>query len=191
MPFQKKHFWNILFVTVLVLLLIPRTRMAIQVRLQRLLAGAPSTIAPEKRTTLTDFNWPLQQLDGQAVNLSDAKGQVIVVNQWATWCPPCVAEMPSLQKLYDDYGKRVRFFCISNEDIEKLQQFMQQKKYTLPVLMERQAPPALLQTRSLPATWVISKTGQVVMYETGAANWNSDHVRRLLDELLLEPPVAP
>jgi peroxiredoxin len=94
--------------------------------------------------------------------------------------------MPSLQSLYNDYGKRVDFYFVSTEEASVLQQFLTRKKYSFPVYIEKTAAPAVLQSSALPTTFVISKTGKIVMKETGAADWNSNKVRKLLDELLTE-----
>jgi thiol-disulfide isomerase/thioredoxin len=186
MQFIKKHRGNILFVLLIALLLIPQTRLPIQVFLQRLFSTAPGSIAKEKQDTLTDYNWPLESTDGKPVDFSASSGKVIVLNSWATWCPPCLAEMPSLQSLYNDYGSTVDFYFVSTEDAETLRQFMARKKYSFPVYRETTAPPAVLQSSALPTTFVISKTGKIVMKETGAADWNSKKVRRLLDALAAE-----
>lgn len=186
MQFIKKQWSNILFVLLVALLLIPQTRLPIQVFIQRLFSGAPGTISKEKQDTLTDYNWPLQSPNGKTVDFSSSSGKVIVVNSWATWCPPCLAEMPSLQNLYNDYGSTVDFYFVSTENAETLRQFMARKNYSFPVYIETTTPPTVLQSSALPTTFVISKTGKIVMKETGAADWNSNKVRKLLDELLAE-----
>lgn len=186
MQFIKKQGSNILFVLLIALLLIPQTRLPIQVFIQRLFSSAPGTISKEKQDTLTAYNWPLLLLDGQPVDFSSSSGKVIVLNSWATWCPPCLAEMPSLQSLYNDYGNKVDFYFVSTEEASVLQQFLTRKNYSFPVYIETTAAPAVLQSSALPTTFVISKTGKIVMKETGAADWNSNKVRRLLDELTAE-----
>jgi thiol-disulfide isomerase/thioredoxin len=186
MQFIKKHWSNILFVLLIALLLIPQTRLPLQVFIQRLFSGAPGTISNEKQETLSDYNWSLQTPDGKSVDFSSSAGKVIILNSWATWCPPCLAEMPSLQSLYNDYGKKVDFYFVSTEEAETLRQFMARKNYSFPVYMETTAAPAVLLSSALPTTFVISKTGKIVMKETGAADWNSGKVRKLLEELLTE-----
>src|SRR5690554_7825322 len=102
--FLKKQWTNILFGVFVILLIIPQTRMPIQVFVQRLISFSPSETSEEKRETLQDYRWPLTELNAREINFSQSQGKVTVVNFWATWCPPCVAEMPSFQKLYNDYG---------------------------------------------------------------------------------------
>src|SRR5690554_6776339 len=101
MKFLKKNWSNVLFGVLVVLLIIPQTRMPIQVFVQRLIAFSPSEVAVEKRVVLEDYNWDLRKLDGGAANMRESNGKVAIINLWATWCPPYVAEMPSFQKLYN------------------------------------------------------------------------------------------
>src|SRR5690554_5108361 len=120
----KKHWSNILFVVFLALLIIPQTRMPIQVFVQRLISFSPSETSEEKRVTLQDYHWQLQALDSGEINFSQSQGKVVIVNFWATWCPPCVAEMPSFQKLYDDFGNEVDFYFVTSEEPERVNRFL-------------------------------------------------------------------
>src|SRR5690606_22627815 len=102
---------KIFFLVIIAVLLIPKTRKPIQVFLQKgvLLINKPSIESKETSTRLTDYNWHLRDGNDVAFNLQETKGNVVLINFWATWCPPCIAEMPSLQKLYNDYGDKVAF----------------------------------------------------------------------------------
>ncbi len=186
MKFLKKHFSNILFGIFILLLIIPQTRMPIQVFLQRMIAFSPSTVKVEKRETLANFSWQLREVNGTGVNLSESENRVILINLWATWCPPCIAEMPSLQALFDDYGDKVDFYFVSNEKTETLHRFLERHSYNLPVYQPLEDAPGLLNSRALPTTYVISKKGEIVVNKTGVANWNSAKTRELLDKLLAE-----
>jgi thiol-disulfide isomerase/thioredoxin len=183
MEFLKKNWSNILFIIIIILLIIPQTRTPIQVQLNRLISFAPSEIAEEKRDVLENYEWLLQDLDGKRHSLMASKGRVAVVNLWATWCPPCIAEMPSFQKLYDEYGQKVDFYFISSEEAGKLRNFLEKKDYSLPVYQPLTAGPEQLQSRSLPTTFVISPKGEIVVNKTGSANWNDGNFKGLLDEL--------
>lgn len=184
--FFKKHWSNILFGVLVVLMIIPQTRMPIQVFVQRIIAFSPSETSKEKRETLRDYDWILQNRNNEEVNLKDAKGKVILINSWATWCPPCVAEMPSLQKLYDVYGDEVQFYFVTSENPKPVDKFMEKHQYNLPVYYQEYASPEQLQSRALPTTFVLSKNGEIVVKETGVADWNSKKIRNLLDKLLAE-----
>jgi thiol-disulfide isomerase/thioredoxin len=186
MTFLKKNWKNILFVLVISLLLIPQTGMPIKVFFNRIMAFSPSKVDEAERVVLHEYNWNLKTLDNKPVNFQQSEGQVVIVNFWATWCPPCVAEMPSLLKLYESYGDRVDFYFITSEVNEKPLEFIQKNEYSFPVYRESQATPEVLRSRSIPATYVISKNGTIVIDEKGAANWNSEKVHQVLDGLLAE-----
>lgn len=186
MNFLKKNWSNILFIIFIILLIVPQTRKPIQVGLNRLIAFSPSEISEEKREQLDSYDWRLKTIDGRQLFFSDTREEVAVVNLWATWCPPCIAEMPSFQKVYDDYKDRVNFYFVSSEETQDLQAFIQKKGYTLPIFQPMSMAPEQLQSNNLPTTYVISKTGEIVVNKTGAANWNDDSFRELLDELLAE-----
>ncbi|CAM3481158.1 TlpA family protein disulfide reductase [Aequorivita lipolytica] len=184
--FLKKHWSNILFVAFLALLIFPQTRMPIQVFVQRIISFSPSEKAEAERETLHDYDWSLQQLTAEGVNFSQSQGKVTIVNFWATWCPPCVAEMPSFQKLYDTYGDQVDFYFVTSEKSEKVEKFMEKNGYTLPIFLQTFEAPKKLESFVLPTTYLISKTGEIVIDEQGAADWNSEKMRKLLDQLLGE-----
>ncbi len=186
MKFLKSQWSNILFLLIIVLLFIPATRKPLQVQLNRIISFSPSTIPETERKQLLDYNWRLKDLEGNISNLKKAQGKVAVINIWATWCPPCIAEMPSFQKIVDSYGDRVQFFFVSSEEQEKLDSFMKKKGYNLPVYQPLSQPAQILKAESLPTTYVLSSEGEVIVAKTGAADWNSKEFRQLLEELLQE-----
>jgi thiol-disulfide isomerase/thioredoxin len=184
--FIKKNWSNVIFLVLIILLVFPQTRMPIQVGLQRLISFSPSEIKVDDREHLTDYKWNLTSLDAERIDFSQSKGKIVLINYWATWCPPCVAEMPDLQELYTTYSDQVDFYFISSEEKEKLENFLTKKNYSLPVYIQTEKSPDLLETTSLPTTFLISKTGEIIMRKTGAANWNSDSVHEIIDKLLKE-----
>lgn len=182
----KKHGSNILFGLVILLLIIPQTRMPIQVFIQDLLAFSPSENAPEDRELLQDYNWELISINTKEKNLQQSKNKVVIINLWATWCPSCIAEMPDLQSLYTHYKDEVDFYFISNENSHVLQKYLDKKGYKLPVYQPLSPAPKLLESNSLPTTFLISKKGDIHIKKIGAANWNSSSVHELLDRLIQE-----
>lgn len=186
MEFLKKNWSNLLFIVIIVLLFVPQTRKPIQVALNQIVSFSPTKISEKDRESLEDYNWNLVDLHGKPVNFKHSIGEVAVVNLWATWCPPCIAEMPSFQKLYYDYGDKVDFYFVSSEDSEKLQSFLDKKNYDLPVYQPLSIAPEKLQSRSLPTSYVISRNGKIVVDKKGSANWNDSGFRNLLDQLLEE-----
>jgi len=186
MSFIKKQWSNILFGVFIVLMIIPQTRMPIQIFIQRFISFSPSEISQEDRATLKDYNWNLVELNSERTNFSQSEGKVILINFWATWCPPCVAEMPELQELYNEYGDQVDFYFVTNEKPETVNFFLEKKGFELPVFIQIEKSPKVLESSSLPTTYLISKSGEIVMRKTGAASWNSDKVHSVLDALLNE-----
>ena len=154
--------------------------------MNRLISFSPSRIAEDKRETLKDYDWNLIDLEGNPVNFSQSIGEVAVINLWATWCPPCIAEMPSFQKLYNEYGEKVNFYFVSTEEEPKLRNFLEKKNYNLPVYQPISMAPEKLQSRSLPTTYVISRHGKIAVNKEGSANWNDSGFKELLDQLLAE-----
>ena len=167
-------------------MIIPQTRMPIQVFVQRLISFSPSENSVADREVLEDYNWSLQELNAAEINFSQSKGKVVIVNLWATWCPPCVAEMPSFQKLYNSYGDKVDFYFVTSEKPEKIEKFMLKNEYSLPIFIQKYEAPKQLQSQALPTTFLISKSGEIVIKEEGAADWNSAKMQTLLDKLLAQ-----
>lgn len=187
MKIKKKNVYNILTLLVIALLIIPQTRKPIQVTIHKVFAMfGPSIESEGNKTELSTYNWALSDKKGNAYNLSTAKDQVVFVNLWATWCPPCVAELPSMQKLYNDYGDKVTFLFVSNERKERVNAFLTKKGMNIPTFQPTSAIPQELYSRSIPATYIIGKDGLIHVDKKGAANWNSNSVRELLDKLIQE-----
>lgn len=178
---------NIIFLIVILLLVIPQTRQPIQVFFHKGLAKiSPSTITNSDQEKLTDYNWNLVDQNGKPFNLEKAKEKVIFINFWATWCPPCIAEMPSIEALYKDYNDKVVFLLVSDEKPEKIKAFNTKNNYSFNFYNPVSPPPSSFETRSIPRTFVVDKSGNIVIDKGGAANWNSKTVRETLDRLLSE-----
>ena len=179
---------NIIFIIIVAVLIIPQTRKPIQVLLQKgvLLINKPSIENKETSDKLTDYNWNLIDGTNTAYNLQEAKGKVVLINFWATWCPPCIAEMPSLQKLYNDYNDKVVFLFVTNEELSDITPFLEKKQYTFEVYRPVSNYPAIFDVTSIPRTFLIDKEGNIIIDESGATNWNSDMVRNTIDGLLME-----
>lgn len=184
MNYIKKNWLTILFLLFLVLQFIPATSFPIKVFLNKLVSFAPSEIAKENREQLDSYEWELASINKGNTNFTSSKGNVIVINLWATWCPPCVAEMPSFQKLYAIYGEKVDFYFVSNESRELINNFIKKNNYTFPVYVSTTLPPASLQSNSLPTTYIIDKNGNIVINKSGVADWDNDSVKEILDSLL-------
>lgn len=186
--FKNIKWSNLIFVVVLALLLFPKTRTFIQVGFNQLLVKyspmSPKTIALDEQIRLDSFDYKVRTLDGNDIDSPIGKGRVTFISYWATWCPPCIAELPSIEKLYADYGNKVTFLLITNEDPKKVNTFINKKGLNVPAVIARMEVPELLYERSIPTNYIIDKSGKIVLKEQGAANWNSAKIRNLLDDLL-------
>jgi thiol-disulfide isomerase/thioredoxin len=186
MNIRKIKYGDILFLVFLALLIIPQTRTPIQVALNKIKIAvwSPGAEPEDKQAQLAPFNYKAQDVEGNMVNLEVANGTITFIGYWATWCPPCIAEMPSIQALYSDYGEKVQFILLTQEEPDRVRQFLKRKGWELPVYFPKMAPPELLRESSIPTNFLINAQGKIVIKETGAADWNSDSVRQLLDGLL-------
>ena len=139
----------------------------------------------EQHDQPADYNLNLTSLDGQNVHLSEFKGKVIFINYWATWCAPCLAEMPYIQALYEDVaGEDIVFITIStDEEQETAERFMERKEYTLPVYRLASRIPAMYDVSTLPTTFVISPSGNLATVHVGMANYDTKGFRRFLKDL--------
>jgi thiol-disulfide isomerase/thioredoxin len=131
--------------------------------------------SPLPSAALADYDWIVQSLDGPDFKMTDAKGKVVFLNFWATWCSPCVAEMASIQRLYEKLRDRgVVFACISNEKASKVSRFVRRKGFTLPIYTMRGSPPAVFDNQRVPATFILSRDGRIALKHIGSAKWDDD-----------------
>ncbi len=124
---------------------------------------------------------------GNTIKLSELKGKVVFLNFWATWCPPCVAEMPAIQKLYNQFkdNKNVQFLLVDAEgDYKKSSAFMKKKKLTMPVFIPSSSIPDIYFSGSLPTTVILDKTGRIVFSHAGAADYGNPKVAEFINKLL-------
>jgi peroxiredoxin len=130
----------------------------------------------------------LRNLKGNLEGLDDHSGKVIVVNFWATWCVPCVKEMPSFENLYRRYRSRgLTLLAVSLDkgDSTKVQEFADKHKLSFPILLDTEGvAEKLYPSFSIPFTYVIDKQGRVVARVDGAKNWESPDTFEAVEHLL-------
>lgn len=181
---KKTTIQNIIFIVFIALLLFSPLGTFVKVHLNRLIAFSPKTIAVTDQKMLSSYQWQLKDANGKTVSLEAYKGKIIFINFWATWCPPCIAEMPSIQKLYADYQDKMVFLFVTTDSFEKANAFMIKENLTLPVHQSLSNPPLELESSTIPATYLIDKQGNIIVAKIGTADWNSDSFREKLNELL-------
>jgi len=164
----------------------PTSRMSIRAFVAKVTMSSPNEVETKKTLNDFDYKWNYKTLQGEAVNFESHKGKVVFLNFWATWCPPCVAEFPAIEDLYTQYGNEVEFILISNESASVVESFVQKEAHKAPVYIKNDPFPPLLSPKAFPTTYVISKSGKIVLEKTGAAKWNSESVKTIINKLIAE-----
>lgn len=143
-------------------------------------------IQPIKEVILgPDFT--LKDLNGNDVSLSGYRGKVVLLNFWASWCPPCRSEMPSMETLYKQLqGMDVAILALNlGESKEVAGKFINKEKYTFDVLLDSDnRVGSLYGVRSIPTTYIIDKKGELKGYKLGAFDWDSGGLLNIVKELL-------
>ncbi len=134
-----------------------------------------------KETTTTDQlpeklvdRIQLVDMDGNAIDLGQYRGKTIFLNYWATWCKPCIAEMPDI----DECAKILAdedfvFLAASDEKIDKISSFLQESNYSFTIVHSKRSV-FDMDIMALPTTMIINKEGEIVYNEVGARKWNSE-----------------
>jgi thiol-disulfide isomerase/thioredoxin len=131
-----------------------------------------------------DFNFKLIDREGNTISLEEFKGKVIFINMWATWCPPCIAEMPSIDKLHEEMGDEVAFVMLSlDDDFEKAKDFDKRNGYDLPIYAPVSNLPAMYQSSAIPTTYVIDAKGNLVLTHKGMADYSDPEFKKFLNSL--------
>ncbi len=135
----------------------------------------------------TDFT--LKDEAGTMVNVSDLKGKVVFINFWASWCPPCRAEFPSIQKFFEKYrsNSNMVFLTINlDDDLALGKSYLKEKSFTVPFLTPGSSIPKEIYDGSLPTTVVLDKNGEIRFHHTGVADYSKDSFYDQMDQLLKE-----
>lgn len=115
---------------------------------------------------INDFT--LKDLNGVEVSLSDFSGDIIVLNFWATWCPPCREEIPDFIEVNNNYkDKGVQFLGVSNEDIDIIKDFVEEYGINYPILVDRANIFNAWGIRAIPTTFILSSNGTVLFSNVG------------------------
>lgn len=139
-------------------------------------------ISPIKeKIALTDFTLPA--LSGEKLTLSAYKGKVVFLNFWATWCPPCRAEMPSMERLYakmKDKGFEILAVNLQEEP-KVVKEFLTKNKLTFPVVLDANGKiGSVYGVRGIPTTYLIDKEGFIVGGMVGGKEWDTPEVEAAL-----------
>ena len=152
--------------------------------------GAPLSSSPSPREGFLAPDFTLDTLDGKKVTLSELRGKIVVVNFWATWCPPCRAETPALEKSYEQYkdsGVVILGANLTNQDlVSKVESFVQEFTLTYPILLDRDGSVGYLyQINGLPTTFFINRQGIIRTAVVGGP-MSETFIRSKIEALLKE-----
>ncbi len=114
--------------------------------------------------------------NGESVSTENLKGKVVFINFWASWCPPCRAEMPSIDELYKQFKNDDRYvfvFINEDEDKQKAINYLKKEGFNMPIMSSISAISQELYSGTLPTTLVLNKAGEVAMKHEGMAKYNS------------------
>ena len=127
------------------------------------------------------------QMDGKSIHLSDLRGKVVVLDFWASWCPPCVEETPALIALHRDISRRggMVLGVSLDDDPAAYEKFLKDQGVNFPTYLDAsKAIPAMYGTLLYPEAYVIGRDGRIVRKVVGPQNWVGAEMREIFDRLL-------
>ncbi|MCB0373048.1 MAG: TlpA family protein disulfide reductase [Muricauda sp.] len=154
--------------------------------LNRIFSFSPPIIEKAEQKQLSDYDWKLKDADWNFFNFEKSKGKVIFINLWASWRLPSEAELASIQKLYDDYKGKMDFYIITNENRPPVEAFMEEQEFTFPVTYLIIGEKMPIDPSVVPSSYVIDKSGNIVVHKEGISDWSTSKFYKVLDELIAE-----
>tara|TARA_B100001996_G_C18603625_1_gene570901 strand:- start:125 stop:757 length:633 start_codon:yes stop_codon:yes gene_type:complete len=159
---------------------------------------APKLEAPsseDMKVSTIDFESNMLQfsdLDNNIFTIQDFKGKNLFINYWATWCNPCLAEMPYMAELYENYQNQddLIFLYLSREKLDTIKNYIPKDEslQNLPIY-KIVTDDEFFATSGIPTTFIINSKGEVVVKDVGSAFWNDESVFKFLDQLIQENEV--
>jgi peroxiredoxin len=130
----------------------------------------------------------LRDLDGELVRLSDFQGKVVLLNFWATWCPPCRKEMPAMQRLYQAYkdkGLEIVAVSVDTASTDEVRAFVEELELTFPVLHDRDSLVSRLYSNpGVPSSYLINAQGNLAYRVLGEYDWFGENAKNTVEKLL-------
>ena len=150
------------------------------------IAMSPTVAKVNNETLLSDavLDIDLKGINTSSTNLKNLRGKVLFLNFWGTWCPPCRAEWPTVQKLYDLKKDKLEFVLIAMQDQEEdVKNFLKENNYTVPVyIAESPLDPKVLPV-AFPTTYLIGKDGRILKKEDSSMDWSKNSVLEFIDNV--------
>jgi thiol-disulfide isomerase/thioredoxin len=128
-----------------------------------------------------NYDFQLINAGGRTINFSEFEGKTVFINIWATWCPPCIAEMPDIHDLYEKIGGDIEFVMISvDNDPATAIKFADRKEFEFPIYFLKNGLPATYESSAIPSTFVLSPNGEIVVEEHGLSKYDTAEFRDYL-----------
>lgn len=154
---------------------------------------APELLPPisnDDETKKIDFSYntlQFENLENESFRIQDFKDKILFINIWATWCNPCLAEMPSMVELYENYkdDERIEFLYLSREKMNVIKNFIpnDENLQKLP-LYKITSDDEFFATKAIPTTFILNRQGVIVVEDVGSAYWDDRSVIEYLNNLL-------
>lgn len=151
--------------------------------------ASPSTKKDEEKTATAPAteakalpSLSMTDITGNTVDLASLKGKKVFVNLWASWCPPCRSEMPSIEALYKQTDKdKVAFVMLSmDNDFDAAKSYIKSSGLSLPFYYPAGNIPSMFNVEGIPATFIFDEKGELIKQNMGAEDYNSQQYVKLL-----------
>lgn len=143
----------------------------------------PKITLVNKENQTFDYVGRFVDMEGNPVNLEDYRGKTVFINLWATWCPPCRAEMPHIEDMYVKVKdtENLEFLMIAlDKEMGKSKSYIEDKGFTFPVVHASYGLNNTLQSESIPTTLVVNPKGEIIFYQEGMSNFDTEEFRNFL-----------
>jgi thiol-disulfide isomerase/thioredoxin len=181
----KKNWLNSLFgILILLMLFYPPAKVWV---LQRLMDTGIFNRSANEDASYEAQPMQFSSANGKLITTSALKGKVVFINIWATWCPPCLAELPSIQKLYDRYKADSNVvFVLADADnkVAASSAFLDKRSINLPVYGINSALDPNLYSGTLPTTIILDREGKLMLNHAGIGRYDTESIYRMIDQQL-------
>lgn len=150
-------------------------------------AGAGKLMDKVSNIEATGFT--LMSATGEDISLSDYQGKFVLLNFWATWCPPCVREMPALNDLHNNLKSSHGFEVVGihvGPALATVKQFLKDRPVDFDIVIDKNMSLASWPVSGLPTTFLVSPSGQIIYKATGEREWSSDEMVKFIKEVIKE-----
>ncbi|MGM0437314.1 MAG: TlpA family protein disulfide reductase [Bacillota bacterium] len=126
-------------------------------------------------------NFTLKNMDNQEVTLRELEGQKVFINFWASWCPPCKAEMPDIQKLYENYGEDIKIIAVNlEEEKTKIENYLENENLDFTILLDKNKKVAnQYLIRAIPTSYFLDENGIIIEKNLGVLSY--DKMKEILN----------